>query len=320
MLIVTELCRNSSTIAEKIENEETRTSVLCSLVQILPRVCPNKHVLTPIHAEVIRLSAGLSSANKPLVEEIYAKYVLHNSYFAFLGRCCPACSSGYVRFYYYAGKIAAFAGRYTEAAQLLRYVVSAPREVCRSPSEDQIRAYGLLTISVLISEGTFSYDLPPGTTSEVGQRISDACKAYVKLGRAFSKGGINTLEEFIAVNNEVWRRDGTEELIKDLRTSFFRHKIARFSKMYTSANISDVARYLNLQNDVSEIAALIAGATSAGIVNADIDYEKSTVTFKEVPSRSIESIDTKISNLVALSGTMARAKHAVIINDFDETV
>ena len=315
------MCRSSAAVVEKTGNEEMLTTLLSALVQVLSRVCPNKHILTPIHGEVMRLS--MRSSNKSLAEEMYAKYGARESYCAFWGRCCPACANEYVHFYYCAGRTAAALSQYREAVRLLRLAVSAPREVCYGAAEDQVRAYALLTVSLLVSEGTFSYDLPPGTTSDAAQRISDACKPYMKLGKAFSKGDVNSLEECIAVNSEVWRRDGAEELVSGLRASFFRHKIVRFSRIYSTASLSDVARYIGLQEDDSStaaVAAFIADATSSGVVNAEVDAEGGTVTFKELPTRKLDDIDEKISSLAALSGTATRVKHAVIVSDFDETV
>ena len=316
-------------MAEKTGSEEVRASLLSSLVQALPRVCPNRHVLTPLHGEVMRLSTR--GSNKSLAKDIYTEYGARGSYCAFWGRCCPACANEYVRFYYYSGRTAAALGQHREAVRLLRLAVSAPREVCYGAAEEQVRAYALLTVSLLISEGTFSYDLPPGTTSDAAQRISDACKPYMKLGRAFSKGDVHSLEECIATNSEVWRRDETEELVNDLRASFFRHRIVRFSKVYSSASIDDVARYIGLQEEeegeseeggsiAARAATLIMDATSSGVVNAEVDTERGTVTFKEPPARKLDDVDGKISGLVALSGTATRVKHAAIVSDFDETV
>lgn len=298
-----------------------RVSVLRSLVQSLQRACPNNRILTPVHAEVMRLSLCIVKTSGSLVEEVYTRYAVRGSYLAFLGKCCPACASEYVLFYWYAGKIALSMGRYGEAVRLLRLVVSSPREVCFGTSEVQVSAFRLLVISSLVSEGSFSEELLLGTISEVAQRINDTCREYIKLEKVFSKGNIGAFEGYITENSEVWKRDGTEELIGVLRSSFFRHKIVRFSRIYSSANFSDVARYIGIQGgDSAVIIALIADAKSAGVVNAEIDASGCTVAFRDSQQKNVGDIDEKTSSLVVLSGTATRVKHAVIIRDFDETV
>lgn len=260
-------------------------------------------------------------SGRSLGEEACKAYAEHRWYLAYAGRCCSVCAEGYVRFYYCAGRIEAALGRYAEAARLLRTAVTAPQEICSGSTRDQVRAYGLLVVVTLISTGTFDYtQLPPlGTAPEVAQHISETCRAYTKLGRAFSRGDDCALDECIAAERETWRRDEAEELVGKLELFLTRHKIACCARVYATVTLGDVARYANLKDEAAAARA-VSDAITAGVVSAEVDESKGIVIFEQVKKPERTENCTNIAGLAALSNVATKMLRATIIQEFDNTV
>lgn len=302
------VCKNFASMA--IENgAQCMMRSLRPLQRAVEKLRPTPEILTPVHAEFIRvcLKAKAYHLALPLLDQPIYDIGVKSSWLT---------AEEFLCYFYYGALIRIGVKDFTGAIQLLLVVLTCPSSCLSAIQADAYKKYVLVSLKV-------NGELPtlPLYTSHIIQRYAKSKSYVLEFAEAFKAGDVPAMKRIAEEKSQQITADRNMGLVKQCISSLQRHKVKTLTKTYLTLSLTEIAQEAQLEGaTAAEVEDLLLDMISSGEVDARIDQTNGNVSFEEGAAEDegpelSRKLDEQMQQILELAERVSRFETEVVSSE-----